>query len=59
MNAVRRAQGVGADFRKAQRAHLALFDKIGHGPDAVFHRHRAIAAMHVVEINDIDAEPFQ
>src|SRR5262245_22969963 len=46
-------------FRETEVAYLAALDEPGHGPDRVLDRHLGIDAVLVVEVDDVDTEPFE
>jgi hypothetical protein len=50
---------LGAHLAEAEVGHLALADELRHRADALLNRDLGSAAVHVVEIDPIDAEPAQ
>ena len=53
------AQRVGADLAEADVPDLSLRDEFGQPAHGVLDRHVGIAAMHVVEVDVVDAEALQ
>ena len=53
------AQGVGRDFRQADRADLPFGHQVGHGPHGLFDGHPGVTTVQVVQIDFIDAQPLQ
>ena len=59
MHCVRATNGRRAGLGQCEITHLALFDKTLHRADGVFDWHRCIHPMQPVNIDDINAQPFQ
>ncbi|MNU92443.1 hypothetical protein D3C71_823590 [compost metagenome] len=59
VNGVRLAKGRRTRLRKAERLHLAFPHQIGHCADRLFNCHVRIDAVLVIEVDDIDTQPFQ
>ena len=58
MDVVSASQCVRRDLREADRADRARFDEARQFPDRVFDRDRFVDAMHIIEVNVVDAEPL-
>src|SRR5258707_15796003 len=53
------ANSLRGSLGQAEVAHLARAYELGHGTDCLFDRDIGIDAMLIIEIDHIDAEPFQ
>ena len=53
------AQLVGRHLRQPEVTNLAGGHQFGHRPDGLLDRHRQVAAMHVVEVDDVGLEAVQ
>jgi hypothetical protein len=58
MHGVGAPQRVRRDFREADRADRAGFDEPRQFADSVFNRYRFVDAMHIIEVDVVNAEPF-
>ncbi len=59
VHGVRLAQFGAGHLGQAQVAHLAGGDQFGHGADGLAQRHARVAAVHVVQVDDVNAQPPQ
>jgi len=55
MHGMGATNSLGSGLAQTQRANLALLNQPGHRADRIFHRHRRIDAVLVVEIDDLDS----
>nr|BFE82564.1 hypothetical protein GCM10020093_051650 [Planobispora longispora] len=53
------AQGLGAHLGQTQVTDLARGDQLGHRADGLLDRHPGVAAVQVVQVDVVDAEPAQ
>lgn len=59
MDGVGLAQFVASDLGQAEVTDLAVFDELGHRADGVSQWDGWVAAVHVVQVDDLDAHPGQ
>jgi hypothetical protein len=53
------ADGLGADFRQADVAHIAGLDHVGDGADRVLDRHVRVQARRAVDVDVVGAQALQ
>ena len=58
MHGVTAPQRIGRDFGEADRADRARFDEARQFADRLLDRNRFVDAMHIIEVNVVDAEPL-
>ena len=59
VHGARSTKRIGGDFGEPDRADPACFDETRQFADRVFDRYRFVDAMHIVEVDVVDAEPLQ
>src|SRR5260370_29016613 len=59
MNGMSAPDGVDADFRQADVAHVARLHQIGNGSDRFLDGNRGVETSGPIDVDDLDAEPLE
>src|SRR5712675_306714 len=59
MHCMRAPDGVGADLREPDIAHVALLDELSYRTDRVLDRHARVKSRRTIDVDVVDAQSFQ